>query len=252
MSEQVNTGIHKDCGNFDPECRQCQLMAESNTGLCLLKLNPEDPCVIKKFRAAGDDFVLQTSDMEIVALRKFARDNKVALSTVQDAIDAGRLTAVVQVKQGGKLVNKLRLPDAQIEWDYTHSIERKSAESAPESGGIQNPEGDGIHWGLYKTKQEALLAEERRKALELERLQNEGCLHHANDVEAVWSVMLSRLRTRILAIPSTAAPIIASMPDRSAAKVKDLLDGLVYEALSELSQYDKDTIETQRKKRTGK
>jgi phage terminase Nu1 subunit (DNA packaging protein) len=84
----------------------------------------------------------------------------------------------------------------------------------------------------HKTEHERIKAE--RAALELARMRGE--LHAAEDVEAVMNDMLTAFRQKILAIPTKLAPQLVSIDD--IGKVKATLTKDLYEALSELSNYD--------------
>lgn len=195
---------------------------------------------------------------EIIGLRAFARLCGVSLPSIQEAIDSGRIPpeAVVQTRAG----RKLRREAAQAAWEQVHSPRSLDADAEAEllhededadAGGGTTGEPDKRHWGVIKTKQEALLAAERRRLLRLERQEVEGKLHRDEDVEAVWSDILTRFRSRILALPSKAAPIICATRKRDPAQIQALLDGLVREALAELAAYDqtKERIKGRRKQR---
>lgn len=248
MSKKANTGICGECQHYDAEAKQCQLIAQGIFDFQLTNLKPDTRCMVQRFEPASEELEFQQPE-EKIGLRKFGDLIGVSLAAVQKAIDTGRIPSecVEQTSNG----RKLKLKKALDAWQQVHDTSKDQPRIEADVPVQAEPE-DGINWVRRKTKAEALLAEERGALLQLERLEKEGQLHNAEDVEAVWSVMLSRFRARVLAIPATAAPVIASMPDRSAAKVKDLLEAQVFEALSELSVYDKAAIESQRKKRTGK
>jgi phage terminase Nu1 subunit (DNA packaging protein) len=83
---------------------------------------------------------------------------------------------------------------------------------------------------------------------ELEVKEYRGELHRAEDVEDVWTEMLSNFRARILAVPTKLAPQILGIEDLK--EMQKALKDAVYEALQELSEYDPDRIaERARKKR---
>ena len=70
--------------------------------------------------------------------------------------------------------------------------------------------------------------------LQLENQVRRGELLEAAEVEAMWSMVLMRVRTRILALPSTLAPLVATEDDRGACYA--LLHEHCQEALEELSR----------------
>jgi phage terminase Nu1 subunit (DNA packaging protein) len=83
---------------------------------------------------------------------------------------------------------------------------------------------------------------------ELEVKEYRGELHRAEDVEDVWTEMLSNFRARALAVPTKLAPQILGIEDLK--EMQKALKDAVYEALQELSEYDPDRItERARKKR---
>ena len=66
---------------------------------------------------------------------------------------------------------------------------------------------------------------------ELEELA--GSLVRADEVEREWTNAVTSCKTRLLGIPSKAAPIVA--PETSAGACQKIISDLVYEALEELS-----------------
>ena len=106
-------------------------------------------------------------------------------------------------------------------------------------------------WGEEKTKQEALLAKERRLQAELQRQELEESLNRAEDVQAVWADIVIRVKQRISAIPAKAAALMARESD--AGVCQKVLDDLMSEALSELAEYDEYQPKIlQARKRRGK
>ncbi|MBN2123618.1 MAG: hypothetical protein JW821_04960 [Deltaproteobacteria bacterium] len=84
---------------------------------------------------------------------------------------------------------------------------------------------------------------------ELEVKEFRGELHRAEDVEDVWTEMLSNFRAKILSLPTRLAPVLQTLED-----LKDLqkvLKNAVHEALQELSEYDPDRIAERARKKGG-
>lgn len=75
----------------------------------------------------------------------------------------------------------------------------------------------------------------KRHISELKLQIMKGELHKAEDVEKVMMDMLIAFKTRMMNIPSKAAPILEN---RDAAFIKDRLTKEVIEALNELKDYD--------------
>ena len=259
------SGLCGDCRHYSAVDQRCALMAACQNELVLVKQGPETPCLIGKFEpvtvtragaaAPGCQAALfgEADPGEIIGLRAFARLVGVELASIQDAIDAGRISAeaVVRTTQGRKLLKMLALAD----WEKVHApvgsgdpVE-SSGLSAEELEAAKQADAGGVKWGVFKTQQEALLAAERRKSIKLERLELEGKLHRDEDVAAVWSDIMVRFRTGLLSIPAKVAPIIVSMPKQTPAQIQAVLEAHLREALTELSRYDQAKIRAERKKR---
>ena len=200
---------------------------------------------------------------EIIGLREFARSQGVELGSIQDAIDAGRISAesVCWVKQGSRQVRKLYKARALADWSRVHAaptLELTDEElaasglSPEEIEEAKSADTSGVKWGVYKTREEALLAKARRKAIEKQNLENDGELHRACDVMIIVGEIESALRTRLLGVPAAIAPIIAALPDRQTAQIQGIIDQAVREALGQSAFYDKDKIVAEARRRMGK
>lgn len=279
-SKRKNQPVGKcgDCRHYELSVEACQLMAACHNELCLIKQRPETHCVIGKFeprvegaeqaeRNAASQAQVGLEGMEpaweIVGLREFARANSVELGSIQDAIDAGRISeaAVCLVKQGGRMVRKLYRVQAQADWDRVHAAptlgltdeELQASGLTPEEiEEAKSAESSGVKWGVYKTREEALLAKARRKAIEKQNLENDGELHRACDVLLVCGEIESALRTRMLGVPAKIAPIIAALPDRQPAQIQSIIDQAIREALGKSSFYNRDKITAEARRRMGK
>lgn len=80
-----------------------------------------------------------------------------------------------------------------------------------------------------KVNAEAELAE-----LELKKVHGE--LVVAEDVVSAWNDVLAALKSKLMAIPSKAAPVVAV--ESTSGACKGILEDLISEALEELSNYD--------------
>lgn len=179
-------------------------------------------------------------EMSVISQRAFAKLVGVSSCAINKAIKAGWLTAPLDEDL------------ALAEWRERHPTAGTAVRRDFHS--IAADIAEEKNWNKERTKQEALLAEERRLKLELERLELQGSLHHAADVEAVWADILVRTRTRILAVPSQAAPIISALKkNRSIADIQAVIELAIREALTEMSQYDEGKIRAaQKRRRAGK
>lgn len=101
--------------------------------------------------------------------------------------------------------------------------EHKTSENSPDNG-------------LNYNREKTLLTKAKRK-LEENKLQiMDGKLHQAEDVEEVMTAMLSNFRAQLLTIPSKLAPKMIGVKDINIAST--LIRKDIYEALTELSNYD--------------
>jgi phage terminase Nu1 subunit (DNA packaging protein) len=84
--------------------------------------------------------------------------------------------------------------------------------------------------------EKALHEKAKREKAELQLQVMRGEVHMGEDVERVMTDMLSRVRTKLLALPSKVAPMVIGYDN--IAKIQAILNKHVCEALQELSDYD--------------
>lgn len=89
---------------------------------------------------------------------------------------------------------------------------------------------------LNLNKEKALLTRAKRIMAEKELKTMDGELHRSEDVEKVMTKMLMNARSRLLAIPSKAAPLVIGNDE--IGHVQEIIKKEVYEALNELANYD--------------
>jgi hypothetical protein len=172
---------------------------------------------------------------DLIGIRAFARLVGVSHASVVDAIDAGRLTAVVKTRNGRKLVREAAL----LEWEEVHQVKASEPVAARSvSDEDLDESGEPIKWGAEKTKQEALLAVERRRKLILESMAMAGELLYREDVEQLQADMIMAARSKLLALPNKLAADLAPRCGLPAPEIQALAKRLVDEALLELSEYD--------------
>lgn len=87
-----------------------------------------------------------------------------------------------------------------------------------------------------KVNAEAEIAE-----LELKKIHNE--LVNADDVVQAWTDVLGSVKSRLLSIPTKAAPVVAA--ETNAGMCQKIVEELIQEALEELSRYDPTISPTQ-------
>lgn len=88
---------------------------------------------------------------------------------------------------------------------------------------------DGRHEKARKDKEAA-------DKLALENRVRRGELVEAADVENQWTNILMRVRSRLLSMPTSLAPLVS--PEDDPAVIEDIISGSVREALDELSSED--------------
>ena len=76
----------------------------------------------------------------------------------------------------------------------------------------------------------------KTRKTELQVKQQEGALHHADDVKAIWNNIIVAAKSRLLSIGVKVSPQIIGETD--SAIVKDMIDKEVREALHEIKEYD--------------
>lgn len=82
----------------------------------------------------------------------------------------------------------------------------------------------------------ALLERARREKVELELAAMRGQMHHSEDVERVMNDMLSNFRSKLLALPTKASPMLIARDD--IGTIQEILHNQMLEILQELSDYN--------------
>lgn len=82
----------------------------------------------------------------------------------------------------------------------------------------------------------ALLERARREKVELELAAMRGQMHHSEDVERVMNDMLSNFRSKLLALPTKASPMLIARDD--IGTIQEILHNQMLEVLQELSDYN--------------
>ncbi len=82
----------------------------------------------------------------------------------------------------------------------------------------------------------ALLERARREKVELELAAMRGQMHHSEDVERVMNDMLANFRSKLLALPTKASPMLIARDD--IGTIQEILHNQMLEVLQELSDYN--------------
>lgn len=99
---------------------------------------------------------------------------------------------------------------------------------------LRNKKPEEIRLMVEVQKLEHEKAKTRKTQLQV--MQQEGVLHHADDVKAIWNNIIVAAKSRLLAIGVKISPQIVGETD--SAIIKDMIDKEVREALHEIKEYD--------------
>jgi len=227
----------------------------------------------------------------------------VSHTAIESAVADGRITAVIQVRYGKKVVPRLVNPLAQEQWEAQRTVGKNNRAGELPCDGATGRRGDGVtqnpdrmgvgpvgrpvgpvgpdgaggvpatldglevppllpdrsladeeekgpNWIQRTNEFRAKLTEEQFRLAQLQRLELEGKLHRAEDVEAVIGGVIYAFRSRALGLPSKVAPVIAGLSEPAA--VEGVLSQEIEEMLSELARYDAGAIEAERVRRMQK
>lgn len=108
------------------------------------------------------------------------------------------------------------------------------AERSP--GRSRSDDVDAAEYEKHRAAYTKYKAEEKR--LQLELLQ--GKVHNADTVSAIMNEILANLRSKLLALPTITAPIVADLSDPNACQ--EAITTAVHDALTEIATYPKDEI----------
>jgi phage terminase Nu1 subunit (DNA packaging protein) len=90
------------------------------------------------------------------------------------------------------------------------------------------------------TKHRSRLTQAKADMAQMQAAAMKGEFHEASVVQEVWIDMLMNCRSKLLALPTKAAPKLRK--ETSLAVVKNILEEGIHEALQELSEYDPSRI----------
>jgi phage terminase Nu1 subunit (DNA packaging protein) len=90
--------------------------------------------------------------------------------------------------------------------------------------------------------EKALLTRIQKEKAELELGVMRGELHRGEDVRAVMSDMIGNCRARLLSLPTKLSPMLLGQSEM--AMVQDIIKRAIYEALTELSNYNPKKIQS--------
>ena len=107
--------------------------------------------------------------------------------------------------------------------------------------GIKNATTDAIddEAGDYQ-KYRARLYKAKSEQAEIEVSLLKGKVHESFAVEEVWNKMINNARSRLLALPMKVSPQLEGSKD--VKEIKSVLENAIYEALTELSNYDSSRV----------
>ena len=85
-------------------------------------------------------------------------------------------------------------------------------------------------------EEHALLERRKREQIELKLAAMRGTMHYSEDVERVMRDMLSNFKSKVLALPSRAAPSLITL--NNIADIQEVLQSEILDVLGELSEYN--------------
>ncbi len=85
-------------------------------------------------------------------------------------------------------------------------------------------------------KERALLMRVKRQSEELDLRLKEGKMHETDEIVTVLKTLLMNFRSRLMAIPSSASPILAEKTDK--AEIYKYLKSVIDDALKELGDFE--------------
>lgn len=193
-----------------------------------------------------------------VSMGELAEHLGVSKQAISRAVKAGRIPPPDKLE--GERYPKFFLDDAADAFDETRIPTNNNHFGDPDS---EHPPGgddgfndeNGVPWAQRYIKERALLAEEQRRKLSSERKEYDGELHHAADIRAIMSAQNIAVRTRMLALPSRAVPVLTaelSLTPEQVAIVNRVLTDEAEGACRDLAEYDYAAIKGERQKRVGK
>jgi len=94
-------------------------------------------------------------------------------------------------------------------------------------------------------KEKTLLTKANREKAEIELAIIRGEVHRTEDVESIIGNMLNNFRSKILSIPIKVSPYLLAQTEM--AIIQDILKTYLYEALTELKDYDPEAFHKQNK-----
>lgn len=99
-----------------------------------------------------------------------------------------------------------------------------------------NSNSDNKEVKLNYDQERALHEKAKREKAELQLKVMKGELHLSTDVEDIMTDMITRAKTKLLGLPSKAAPMVMGYKDIS--KIQSILQKVVDDTLNELSEYN--------------
>lgn len=99
-----------------------------------------------------------------------------------------------------------------------------------------NANSEGKETKLSYDTEKALHEKAKREKAELQLQVMKGELHRSEDIEMVMTDMLTRIKTKLLGIPSKVAPLVIGYKDIT--KPQGILQKYIQETLAELSEYN--------------
>lgn len=188
--------------------------------------------IVKKIKKGGTPTVAEQKALDEAVAAPAGGDLKSLHCTANDLADLFGYTTkrIEQLTAEGIVVKRSRGRYAL--WDSLKGlILHRDTKRKNQWDGDPNSE-EGQSYEAHRARLTAAKADVAEIAAAIAK----GQAHDAGAVEAVWTDMLMKCRSKLLAMPTRLAPRLRKETDL--AVVKDIIETAVTEALAELSSYD--------------
>ena len=160
-------------------------------------------------------------------------NKKAPESVVCGVVPLSKMLGVTQQQIKNLADNGVVIKTGRGKYDAIQSV-ANYINSMREREELRNKKPDEIRLEVEVQKLEHEKVKTRKT--ELQVMREEGVLHHAEDVKAIWNNIIVAAKSRLLAIGVKVSPQIAGETDTSL--IKDTIDREVREALHEIKEYD--------------
>jgi phage terminase Nu1 subunit (DNA packaging protein) len=154
-------------------------------------------------------------------------------SVICGVMPLSKMLGVTKQQIGNLVENGIVVKAGRGKYDAVQSV-ANYINSMRDREELRNKKPDEIRLMVEVQKLEHEKYKTRKTQLEV--MQQEGVLHHADDVKAIWNNIIVAAKSRLLAIGVKVSPQVAG--ETSATLIQEAIDREVREALHEIKEYD--------------